>query len=66
MFFTQRLFDDVGVFIDDLSGLYLSVAAVRVPRTEAVSFYECILLLVENVTCSRYLFIAITDEYVII
>lgn len=41
MFFTQRLFDNVGVFIDDLSGFCLrAAAAVRVLRTKAVSFYS--------------------------
>ncbi len=37
-FLSQRLFDNVGVFIDDLSGLCLRAAVLRFLRTQAVSF----------------------------
>ncbi len=37
-FLTQRLVDNVGVFVDDLSGLYIRAAVLRFLRTQAVSF----------------------------
>lgn len=37
-FLTQRLVDNVAVFVDDLSGLYLRAAVLRFLRTQAVSF----------------------------